>query len=254
MHILLAEDNPVNQKVALRMLERIGFSADVANNGLEALDALEQKKYDIILMDMQMPEMDGLEATRRIVEKYDESIRPYIIALTANAMQGDRERCIAAGMNDYISKPIRMEDLHEAFDRCPVKAGAEEEAGGEEEAGTVINVQVLDELVTMLGNDIDFASGLIHDFIEDGEELLGNIRSALEGGNAPELERAAHTLKSSSATFGAIEAAQVCKELEEQGKHGQVDKEGTQRKLDELDKLFKTVSKELLAYIDRQTA
>lgn len=254
MHILLAEDNPVNQKVALRMLERIGFSADVANNGLEALNALEQKTYDIILMDMQMPEMDGLEATRRIVDKYDESSRPYIIALTANAMQGDRERCIAAGMNDYISKPIRMEDLHEAFDRCPVKPKAEEAAGEEEEASTVINFQVLDELVAMLGNDIDFASGLIHDFLEDGEDLLGNIRSALEGGNAAELERAAHTLKSSSATFGAIEAAQVCKELEEQGKHGQLDKAGTQAKLGELEKLFKTVSKELLAYIERQTA
>ncbi len=254
MHILLAEDNPVNQKVALRMLERIGFSADVANNGLEALAALDKKKYDIILMDMQMPEMDGLEATRRIVEKYDEDSRPYIIALTANAMQGDRERCIAAGMNDYISKPIRMEDLHEAFDRCPIKPQAEEEAGEAEVEDTVINFQVLDELVTMLGNDIEFASGLIHDFLEDGEELLGNIRSALEGGNASELERAAHTLKSSSATFGAIEAAQLCKELEDHGKQGNVEKDNLQRRLEALEKLFKVVSKELLAYIDRQTA
>ena len=115
MQILLAEDNPVNQKVALRMLKRIGHEAEVAGNGVEVLEALEKKRFDVILMDMQMPEMDGLEATRQIVEKYPENVRPYIIALTANAMHGDRERCLAAGMNDYVSKPIRVEDLTTCF-------------------------------------------------------------------------------------------------------------------------------------------
>ncbi len=254
MHILLAEDNPVNQKVALRMLERIGFSAEVANNGVEALAALERSHYDVILMDMQMPEMDGLEATRRIVEKYPEPERPYIIALTANAMQGDRERCIAAGMNDYISKPIRMEDLHEAFDRCPVKPKAQEEEAGEESVTTVINFAVLDELITMLGNDVDFASGLINDFLEDGAELLKNIRGAYEGGNAAELERAAHTLKSSSATFGANDAAQLCKQLESIGKQAKMDDMTTPKLIGELEAIFKVVSKELVSYINRQAA
>ena len=252
MHILLAEDNPVNQKVALRMLERIGYAADVANNGVEALAALEEKHYDIILMDMQMPEMDGLEATRRIVTKYPELERPYIIALTANAMQGDRERCISAGMNDYISKPIRMEDLHEAFERCPVQPGtADDEANG---GANVVNFEVLDELIAMLGNDIEFASGLIRDFLEDSEELLQNIRSAHESGNAKELERAAHTLKSSSATFGASEAAQICKKLEEQGKNGNMDAFDTPNSISQLELLFKAVSQELVSYISRQTA
>lgn len=253
MHILLAEDNPVNQKVALRMLERIGFSAEVANNGVEALAALERAHYDVILMDMQMPEMDGLEATRRIVEKYPESERPYIIALTANAMQGDRERCIAAGMNDYISKPIRMEDLHEAFDRCPVKPQPQE-AAGEEAQTPVINFSVLDELIAMLGNDVDFASGLINDFLEDGAELLVNIRGAYEGGNASELERAAHTLKSSSATFGANDAAQLCKQLESMGKQGRLDDPEAPTLIAALEAMFKVVSSELVSYINRQTA
>lgn len=254
MHILLAEDNPVNQKVALRMLERIGFSAEVANNGVEALEALEKKQYDIVLMDMQMPEMDGLEATRRIVEKYPEPDRPYIIALTANAMQGDRERCIAAGMDDYISKPIRMEDLHEAFDRCPIKEQDSSDGEGGEEGSSIVNFEVLDELIAMLGNDIDFASGLINDFIEDGAELLGNIRSGYEGGNAKELERAAHTLKSSSATFGAMEASQLCKELEELGKNDTIQETQTVRLIGELEILFQKVSQALVSYINRQTA
>ena len=252
MHILLAEDNPVNQKVALRMLERIGFSADVANNGVEALAALEEKHYDIILMDMQMPEMDGLEATRRIVMKYPELERPYIIALTANAMQGDRERCISAGMNDYISKPIRMEDLNEAFERCPVKPGTSDDEASD--GSSVINIEVLDELIAMLGNDIEFASGLIRDFLEDSEELLSNIRSAHEGGNAKEMERAAHTLKSSSATFGATEAAQICKELEELGKNGNLGASDIPNKISQLESVFKSVSHELVSYISRQTA
>ena len=116
--LLLAEDNAVNQRVALHMLRNLGFRADVAANGHEVLDALHRQPYDIILMDVQMPEMDGLEATRSIVHSYpDAATRPWIIALTANAMQGDREMCLAAGMNDYISKPIRLGELSAALAR-----------------------------------------------------------------------------------------------------------------------------------------
>ncbi len=117
--VLLAEDNVVNQKVALMMLAKLGFAAEVAANGHEVLAAMEIRSYDILLMDMQMPEMDGLEATRRIMVKYPEKDkRPWIIALTANAMQGDRERCIEAGMNDYISKPVKREELGAALKRA----------------------------------------------------------------------------------------------------------------------------------------
>jgi len=118
--LLLAEDNAVNQKVALHMLAKLGFRADVAANGLEVLAALSRQSYDVILMDMQMPEMDGLEATRRIVELYpDRATRPWIIALTANAMEGDRELCLASGMDDYLSKPMKLPDIAAAFARLP---------------------------------------------------------------------------------------------------------------------------------------
>ncbi len=116
LKILLAEDNAVNQKLALRLLQQMGYRADVAANGVEAIEAIERQKYDVILMDVQMPELDGLEATREI-RKLTQVIQPRIIAMTANAMQGDREACLAAGMDDYISKPIRIEELINALNQ-----------------------------------------------------------------------------------------------------------------------------------------
>ncbi len=121
LRILLAEDNAVNQKLALRLLSQMGYRADVAGNGLEAIQALERQTYDVILMDVQMPEMDGLEATRRICAQWPRHQRPQIIAMTANAMQGDREMCLAAGMDDYISKPVRPADLAAALERSQAR-------------------------------------------------------------------------------------------------------------------------------------
>jgi CheY-like chemotaxis protein len=119
LRILVVEDNAVNQKLALRLLGQMGYQADVAGNGLEAIEALERQRYDVVLMDVQMPEMDGLEATRQIRRQWPE--RPVrIIAMTANAMQGDREATLKAGMDDYISKPIRVEELIRALERSKV--------------------------------------------------------------------------------------------------------------------------------------
>ena len=115
LRILLAEDNPVNQKVALKILDKLGYRADVASNGLEVLEALERKPYDVVLMDVQMPEMDGLDASRRICAQWPAESRPRIIAMTANAMIEDREACFAAGMDDYLAKPVRPEELAEAL-------------------------------------------------------------------------------------------------------------------------------------------
>lgn len=113
MHILLADDNAINRKVMLQMLEKIGYRADVASDGAEVLRVLEHQTYDLILMDIQMPEVDGLEATRRIRKIWPD--KPVIVALTAYALEGDRERCLEAGMDDYLSKPIKMDDLRDAM-------------------------------------------------------------------------------------------------------------------------------------------
>jgi CheY-like chemotaxis protein len=118
LRILLAEDNPVNQKVALHFLAKMGYRADVAVNGNEVLRCMERQTYDVILMDVEMPEMNGFEATRRIHEKWRGTQRPRIIAMTANAMQGDREQCLQAGMDDYLAKPFLMKALQDTLERA----------------------------------------------------------------------------------------------------------------------------------------
>jgi len=115
LRILLAEDNVVNQKLALRLLQQMGYRADLASNGIEAIESVQRQTYDVVLMDVQMPEMDGLEASRRITAQCPPDRRPRIVAMTANAMQGDREQCLAAGMADYVTKPIRVDALVEAL-------------------------------------------------------------------------------------------------------------------------------------------
>jgi CheY-like chemotaxis protein len=115
LRILLAEDNVVNQKLALRILRQMGYRADLASNGMEAVESVQRQAYDVVLMDVQMPEMDGLEAARQICARWGPRARPRIVAMTANAMQGDRDMCLAAGMDDYLTKPIRVERLVEAL-------------------------------------------------------------------------------------------------------------------------------------------
>ncbi|MBC7379414.1 MAG: response regulator, partial [Burkholderiaceae bacterium] len=115
LRILLAEDNVVNQKLAIRLLQQMGYRADLASNGIEAIESIQRQVYDVVLMDVQMPEMDGLEASRQITAKWQSHARPRIVAMTANAMQGDREECLAAGMDDYVTKPIRVDALVEAL-------------------------------------------------------------------------------------------------------------------------------------------
>jgi CheY-like chemotaxis protein/nitrogen-specific signal transduction histidine kinase len=125
LRILLAEDNLVNQKVAIHMLKKIGYHADVVMNGLEAIETLQKSIYDVVLMDLQMPKMDGIEATRHIISRFPPERRPQIVAMTANAMEGDREVCLAAGMNDYITKPINIEQLAKALSNCrPISSRA----------------------------------------------------------------------------------------------------------------------------------
>ena len=121
LRILLAEDNVVNQKLALRILKQMGYRADLASNGLEAVESVERQTYDVVLMDVQMPEMDGLDAARQITARWSRAERPRIVAMTANAMQGDREMCLEAGMDEYLTKPIQVDRLSEALRQVPAR-------------------------------------------------------------------------------------------------------------------------------------
>jgi CheY-like chemotaxis protein/HPt (histidine-containing phosphotransfer) domain-containing protein len=237
LRVLLAEDNVVNQKLAIRLLEKLGYRADVAANGLEAIEALERQPYDLLLSDVQMPEMDGLEATRRILERWPEGERPWIVAMTAEAMSGDRERCLAAGMNDYVAKPIRVDELVAAIKRAPRRATGAAERAGPEPADGVIDRQVLARLAEGVGGDEQFVTELIGQFSGDAPGLLAAARTGLEQGDAEAVRRAAHTLKSNAATFGAGALADRSRELEEAAKGGALEDgrggiEAVQRELD----------------------
>jgi PAS domain S-box-containing protein len=232
LRILLAEDNVVNQKVALHILQRMGYRADVAGNGVEVLEALHRQPYDVVLMDMQMPEMDGLEATRHIVHKWphreasgtdrrDAShTRPWIIAMTANAMQSDREACLEAGMDDYISKPIRVDDLVQALSKCQPQMEISQPAAIASEIAA-IDPSALQELLEMGGDEgSTFLAEVIDSYLEDAPNLLQAISEAISQGDAVALKNAAHTLKSTSGTFGAKRLAELCKSLEQMGGAG----------------------------------
>jgi CheY-like chemotaxis protein len=212
LRILLAEDNEVNTKLALLLLEKLGYGADVVGNGREALEALQRERYDVVLMDVEMPEMDGLEASRRIHAESPDDTRPRIIAMTANAMQGDRETCLAAGMDDYLSKPIRREELARAL----THAAALRASSAQED---VLDTAALEALEAATG-DPAFVAELVETFRRDAPKLLDTMRSSAVDGNGETLRRAAHTLKSNARTFGASSLAELCEELEATARAG----------------------------------
>jgi CheY-like chemotaxis protein len=231
LRILVAEDNAVNQKVALSLLERIGYRADVAANGQEAIDALLRQPYDVILMDGQMPEMDGVEATRLIRRQLPPGQQPRIIAMTADALQGDRERYLAAGMDDYISKPVRFEDLVRVLTQESHRQAAPEDNPLQPaSAASVerINHAVLDEFRDLMGDDGgQMVAGLVTLYLKDAPLLIQDMLQAAECGNLDDLHRAAHTLKGNSSQVGAVRLSGLCFDLEQAAKTGSLDGAGT---------------------------
>jgi len=216
LRILLAEDNVVNQKLAQRLLEQMGYRADVAANGLEAIAAIERQPYDVVLMDVQMPEMDGLEASREITRRWPREGRPRIVAMTANAMQGDRELCLAAGMDDYVSKPIRVEELIAALDRTAPHSPEPART----EPTDVLDTSAVERLRATMGQGFE---ELLSTFLEDSRELVDTIRRALGRKDTDAFRRAAHSLKSNAASFGATTLSSLAKELETLARSGSVD-------------------------------
>ena len=236
--ILLAEDNLVNQKLALHLLERMGYRADVAANGLEAIQALERQPYDVVLMDVQMPEMDGLEATRQICARWPHGARPRIIALTANVMAEDRQECLAAGMDDFLAKPIRVDELVEALKKSqpltgPVGLGEapapRQSVTDSSSPSALLDPAALERLREMAGGDAAFLNEIFKTFLADAPGMLAEMRRSLERGDAATLRRAAHSLKSNTADFGATALSDLCRELEMMGKTGVL--EGAAQKL-----------------------
>jgi len=204
-HVLLIEDNLVNQKVAARFLERLGCTVEVAGNGAEGIVAATAGNFDIILMDLQMPVMDGLTATRKIRELETLRHTP-IIALTANAMTGDRERCEAAGMDDYLTKPIEVERLRTTLAKyglaLPESAAAplETKSGATGNLRPPIDLRALNELID---GDHEFARDLAAIFIESGEQQLDEMQLAAAQGDRESLAKAAHKLKGACANVHA---------------------------------------------------
>ena len=206
LRILLAEDNAVNQKLALRILQQLGYRADLAPTGSRRSSRVERQTYDVVLMDVQMPEMDGLEATRRIGDAVAERRRPRIVAMTANAMPGDREMCLAAGMDDYISKPIHVESLVQALLAVTKREGIGDVDPASIDRGTY------DALRDSIGED--FTVELVDTFLAEAPEMLAALREALRTGDHDSFRRAAHSLKSNSNTFGAFALGGMAREPE----------------------------------------
>jgi PAS domain S-box-containing protein len=251
--VLLAEDNDINQKVATGMLEDLGYRVDVARNGREALEALARDHYDAILMDIQMPEVDGYEATAEIrVREEGTGRRTPIIAMTANAMQGDREEALEAGMDDYIAKPVRWEDLEMILERwVPRRGEAPTANGGEEIVGEeppnldardpdVLDPAVLERLRRLERREPGILSELVEMFVSSTPSKLATLRAAVEAGEAQTLEQAAHALKGASGNMGAWRMSEVCAQLQTIGEAG--DLAGAPELLRRLEEEFARVS------------
>jgi PAS domain S-box-containing protein len=216
LRILLAEDHAINQKMVLMLLKRLGYEADVVTNGLEAIAAIHNQPYDVILMDVNMPEMDGITAAQQIRELFPD-MNPRIIAMTASAMAGDRDRCLNSGMDDYVTKPFRLQEFVEALSRCqslqtPVHPNHSSQ-------DVVLNPSALHEIEKMVSFNSSetvsqFLTETIDDYLVDAPDFLQKMQHALTEQDTTTFHRMAHTLAACSATLGAVTLAELCKDLE----------------------------------------
>jgi two-component system, sensor histidine kinase and response regulator len=230
VRLLLAEDNLVNQRVALKQLKKLGFCADAVSNGNEVLSALQRLPYDIIIMDCQMPEMDGYEVTRRIRQGGSDSYihlksSPYIIALTANAMRGDRERCLALGMNDYLTKPLHLHDLEDVLQRALLRIQPTA-LSSDSDPTLALEPDVVDRSVINGLKELrepgqaDPLQELITLFLKDADPRLLIMDEACRTNDLSKLASASHTFKGSASNLGARRLATLCATLEHQSRDG----------------------------------
>jgi PAS domain S-box-containing protein len=238
IRILLAEDNTINQKVAQALLNKLGYKADVVANGLEAVRALELINYDLVLMDCLMPEMDGFKATVMIRDAASNVLNHAvpIIAMTANAMMGDREDCIAVGMNDYLAKPVKKENLAEVLEKWlkPVvhMEAAEQSAGGQPDAPALFNGA---ELLENFDGDRDFAKSILDDALNEIPEDIEKLKELAAGSDAQAIRLQAHSMKGLAANICAASLRKICFEIETAAKNGDV--ESARKLLPELERI-----------------
>jgi CheY-like chemotaxis protein len=214
--ILIAEDNIVNQKVAVRQLQKLGYRADAVNNGREAVEALARIPYDVVLMDCQMPEMDGYEATAEIRRREGPGKHTKIVAMTANALKGDREKCLAAGMDDYIAKPVKAEDMMKLLDRVFAASSTPKEEP-ESVSEEVLPPVDLKRLHDAMGDQI---SEILDIYMEQMTESLEKLTAAIATGNAAQVDLIAHNCAGTSANCGMVAVTQPLRELERMGREG----------------------------------
>lgn len=227
LRILIAEDNQINQKLAMNIFEGLGYHPAMVSNGLEVIEALRKESYDLIFMDVQMPELDGLEATRFIIHKMDLPHRPIIVAMTAFALEGDKEKCIEAGMDDYISKPFLIEEIVERIRKwggryIQVRTEMAQQNNNKKnktEPEAILDKAVLQRLRDMTaGADPTFFSQVLTMFLEQGTDIVKEIDSFCKAGDYANMSRLAHKLKGSALNIGANLLAETCRNIELLGK------------------------------------
>jgi signal transduction histidine kinase/CheY-like chemotaxis protein/HPt (histidine-containing phosphotransfer) domain-containing protein len=266
--VLLAEDNPVNQKLAMAMLARLGLTVDIANNGQEALAMAAEQAYDIVLMDCQMPVMDGFAATAALrAGPTQGGKRLPIVALTANAMEGDRNKCLAAGMDDYLAKPYSMDQLRQVLNRwLSGEAGADEAASVTEapaqasmpdarvatEQAAAIDVRILDQLRELdPSGGLGLARQILQVYLDTSGNYVAQLEQAIDGDDAEALRRAAHTLKSSSTNVGATGLSGLFKQLEGLGRDANL--VAARAQLDEMRREYLRAVNEIHTLLEKQT-
>jgi CheY-like chemotaxis protein/HPt (histidine-containing phosphotransfer) domain-containing protein/anti-sigma regulatory factor (Ser/Thr protein kinase) len=219
LSILVVEDSAINQKLAVGMLHKFGYDCDVAADGAEALALVAARRYDLVFMDLQMPVMDGLEASRRITAMLPAQRRPRIVAMTANALPGDRQRCVDAGMDDYMAKPILPAAVQALIERWGPRRDL---AAGSPLDRSVVNDSVVRELADLDGPGSPLLRGLVKDYLNETPGKVSTIKQQFQQGDAAALGRSAHQLAGTSASLGASAVAEVCRRIEQQVAAGEL--------------------------------